>query len=49
VPVNASFQGSATYLVTGLSPGSTTFTAQYRVTSGEGQFSMRSIVVIPLP
>jgi hypothetical protein len=49
VPVNDTFQGSATYLVTGLAPGSTVFTAKYRVTSGEGRFAMRSIIVIPLP
>ena len=48
VPVNATYQGSGTYLVSGLSPGSTTFTAKYRVTSGQGTFAMRSIVVVPL-
>ncbi len=48
VPVDATYQGSGTYLVTGLTPGATTFTAKYRVTSGEGTFSMRSIVVLPL-
>ena len=49
VPVEASFQGSATYLVSGLTPGSTTFTAKYRVSSGEGRFGMRTIIVIPVP
>jgi hypothetical protein len=34
--------------VTGLAPGSTTFTAKYRVTAGEGSFGMRSIIVVPL-
>jgi hypothetical protein len=48
VPVDAAFQGSATYLATGLAPGSMTFTAKYRVTSGEGRFGMRTIIVIPL-
>jgi hypothetical protein len=48
VPVDAVYQGSGTYLVTGLTPGPTTFTAKYRVTSGQGTFAMRSIVVVPL-
>jgi hypothetical protein len=35
--------------VTGLTPGSTTFTAKYDVTGGTGTFANRSIVVVPLP
>jgi hypothetical protein len=42
-------QGSATYFVTGLTAGSTTFTAKYRVSAGTGTFAERTIVVIPLP
>lgn len=44
-------QGSATYLMSGLSPGSHTFTAQYRADGGGflASFANRSIVVIPLP
>jgi hypothetical protein len=41
-------QGSASFFVSGLSAGSTTFTAKYRVSSGTGTFANRSIVVIPL-
>jgi hypothetical protein len=42
-------QASAMYLVTGLNAGSTTFTAQYRTTSGStATFENRSITVIPL-
>ena len=39
----------ATYLVTGLTPGSHTFTAKYRRTGGTGTctFSDRSLVVTP--
>ncbi|OII61220.1 hypothetical protein BJP40_06750 [Streptomyces sp. CC53] len=33
---------------TGLSPGSQTFTMQYRVSAGTGTFSRREIVVLPL-
>jgi hypothetical protein len=40
---------SATSMVTGLTPGSNTFTAQYRVTAGTGTFVIRWITVIPLP
>jgi len=42
-------QASATYMVTGLTPGSTTFTLNYRaLTNGQTvTFSNRSIVVIP--
>jgi 2',3'-cyclic-nucleotide 2'-phosphodiesterase (5'-nucleotidase family) len=42
-------QASATYRVTGLTPGSNTFTAKYRVTGGTGTWANRNIVVIPLP
>jgi hypothetical protein len=35
-------------LVTGLTAGSNTFTAKYRVSSGTGTFSTRRIVVFPL-
>jgi hypothetical protein len=44
-----SVQGSATYLVTGLTAGSNTFTAKYRVNGATGTWSNRSIVVLPLP
>lgn len=40
-------QASAAYLVTGLTPGSTTFTAKY-ASNGTGNFRRRQIVVIPL-
>jgi hypothetical protein len=43
------FQGSATYVVTGLSAGSHTFTAKYRTTGNTETFANRSIIVIPLP
>ena len=46
---NDESRASATVVATGLTPGSTTFTAKYRVTSGLGTFSNRDIVVIPLP
>ncbi len=42
-------QASVTYLVTGLTPGSNTFTAKYRVGGGLGTFVNRHIIVIPLP
>ena len=42
-------QGSATFYVTGLTAGSNTFTAKYRVDAGTGTFANRTIVVIPLP
>jgi hypothetical protein len=40
-------QASATYLVTGLSPGSHTFTAKYRTSAGTATFSNRQLVVVP--
>jgi hypothetical protein len=43
-------QASATYFVTGLSPGLHTFTARYKTDSGNDVFfDFRSIIVIPLP
>lgn len=42
------FQASWTYLATGLTAGSTTFKAKYRVSTGTGTFSNRNIAVIPL-
>jgi hypothetical protein len=42
-------QGSATFLVTGLTAGSNTFMAKYRVDGGTGTFANRTIIVIPLP
>ena len=43
------FQGSATYVVSGLTPGSHTFTAKYRASAGVETFANRTIIVIPLP
>jgi hypothetical protein len=45
-------QGSATYYVSGLTAGSTTFTAKYRTETGgtvTNTFSNRTIIVTPLP
>ena len=42
-------QFSATYLVTGLTAGSNTFTAKYRTSANTATFTNRSIIVIPLP
>jgi hypothetical protein len=39
---------SGLFLVTGLTPGSNTFTAKYRVLSGTGTFVDRSLTVLPL-
>jgi hypothetical protein len=39
---------SRTKVLTGLTPGSTTFTLSYRVTGGTGTFSNREISVVPL-
>lgn len=41
-------QVGATFLETGLNPGSTTFTLQYRVGGGTGTFNGRMIAVVPL-
>ena len=47
-PKTAPFQGSATYLVTGLTAGSVTFTAYYRADPGVTcTFANRSIIVFP--
>lgn len=43
-----SLRASAVTLQDGLTPGSNTFTAQYRVTGGTGTFNNRRIAVIPL-
>jgi hypothetical protein len=40
-------QVSATYLVTGLNPGSNTFTAKYRSDGNDCTFSNRNIIVTP--
>jgi hypothetical protein len=42
-------KASASFVVSGLTPGSTTFTAVYRTTAGTGTFQNRSIWAIPLP
>lgn len=49
---NDTFQGSATYYVSGLTAGNTTFTAKYRTETGgtvNNTFSNRTIIVTPLP
>jgi hypothetical protein len=40
---------SATYPVSGLSPGSHTFTAKYRTGLSGAVFAHRHIIVVPLP
>jgi hypothetical protein len=43
-------QASATYRLTELTAGSTTFTAQYRTSGGgSANFTERHMVIIPLP
>jgi hypothetical protein len=42
-------QASASFVLTGLTPGSTTFTAKYRTDGGTATFQNRSIWAIPLP
>jgi hypothetical protein len=42
-------QLSAGYIRGGLTAGSNTFTAKYRVNAGTGTFVNRSITVFPLP
>lgn len=42
------FQGSFVKLLTGLSPGSTVFTAKYSTSAGTSTFLQRKIAVIPL-
>jgi hypothetical protein len=47
--LTASFvNAGATFLVTGLTPGSNTFTQQYKVNGGTGTFANRRLFVIPL-
>lgn len=41
------FRIGATFLVTGLTAGSNTFTAKYRVNAGTGTFADRRLIVIP--
>jgi hypothetical protein len=41
-------KASATFVLSGLTPGTTTFTAKYRVTGGTASFQNRSIWAIPL-
>lgn len=43
----AQVTASATYLVTGLTAGTNTFTCKYRVTGGTGNFALRNIIVEP--
>lgn len=45
---NAQQTVGATMLLTALTPGSTTFTAQFSVTANTGTFLLRSIAVVPL-
>jgi hypothetical protein len=42
-------QMSATYLVTGLTAGSNTFTLQYKTSGDTVTFVNRNIIVIPIP
>jgi hypothetical protein len=47
---HTTFQASASFVVTSLSPGSHTFTSKYKVCcGGDAFFERRSIIVIPLP
>jgi hypothetical protein len=46
---NTAFQASATFVATGLSAVSHTFTAQYEAGGGTCTFANRSMTVIPLP
>jgi hypothetical protein len=48
-PNTSIWQASASYMQTGLTPGSNTFTAKYRVTGNTGTFLNRSIIVEPQP
>ncbi|WP_328382913.1 hypothetical protein OHQ88_10515 [Micromonospora zamorensis] len=45
---NARHRGTCAHLFTGLTAGTNTFTAQYRVDGGSGAFIDRSLIVIPL-
>jgi hypothetical protein len=44
---NGGMRWGATFHITGLTPGTNTFTLRYRVTAGTGTFSVRRIAVIP--
>jgi hypothetical protein len=44
----ANMSVSGTFLMTGLTPGSTTFAAKYRVGAATGTFTFRRISVVPL-
>lgn len=44
--VNGQGRQSAMHLETGLAPGSTTFTAKYRVNGGNGSFANRTLIVV---
>lgn len=44
---SAGMRWGASFLLTGLTAGTNTFTLRYRVTSGTGSFSVRRIAVIP--
>jgi hypothetical protein len=45
---NQAMRATHVYLETGLTPGSNTFTAKYRVTGGTGSWSNRRIAALPL-
>lgn len=44
---NGGMRWGASFLMTGLTPGTNSFTLRYRVTAGTGTFSVRRIAVIP--
>lgn len=46
-PANTEYEGSRSTLLTGLTPGSTTFQTQNRVTGGTGYYTYRNIIVEP--
>lgn len=46
---NTFYTSQGTFLLTGLTPGSTTFKMQYQKTTGTGSFSQRMLVVTPDP
>jgi hypothetical protein len=46
---NSAGASTAVRYVTGLTPGSNTFSLAYRVSGGNGTFAVRNIVVIPMP
>lgn len=47
-PASAALHASSVSKATGLTAGSNTFTAKYKVTSGTGTFSRRNIIVLGL-